>query len=186
MRNDSEHGAEPAAWLVRGGERGERERMALGNGLVILGWEELGDISGYESRESIRQALMATYPEVSNKVIGNWTGQLWRFKEQIKIGDFVAMPLHTRPGRVAVGRIIGPYEYRAVEPQEFRQVRQVEWLQTDLPRGFPACLRASITSLLTVCGLTRNDAARRVAYLADRVSVLNRGAADPAPAPGPS
>jgi restriction system protein len=44
----------------------------------------------------------------------------------------------------------------------------VEWLQKDLPRdAFRPDLRASITSLLTVCGLTRNDAARRVAYLAE-------------------
>lgn len=143
--------------------------MALGRGLVIAGWEELGDISGCESREGIRQALKATYPKVSDKVIGNWTGQLWRFKEQIKAGDLVVMPLHTRPGQVAVGRIIGPYEYRAGEPEGFRQVRRVEWLQTDLPREiFRPDLRASITSLLTVCGLTRNDAARRVAYIAER------------------
>lgn len=138
MSDDSEHGPDPAAWLVRGGERGEREEVALKRGLVILGWEELGDISGFESRESIRQALTAAYPKVSDKVIGNWTGQLLRFKEQIKVGDFVVMPLHTKPGRVAVGRVSGPYEYRAVKPQGFRQVRRVTWLQTDLPRCFPA------------------------------------------------
>jgi restriction system protein len=164
----SEYGIEPAAWLVRGGEHGERESMALSRGLVIAGWVSLGDISRCESREGIRQALTTTYPEVSDKVIGNWTGQLWRFKEQIQASDFVVMPLHTRPGRVAVGRIIGPYEYRAGEPEGFRQVRRVEWLQTDLPREvFRPDLRASITSLLTVCGLTRNAAARRVAYLAE-------------------
>jgi restriction system protein len=41
-------------------------------------------------------------------------------------------------------------------------------LRNDIPReNFRPDLRASITSLLTVCGLTRNDAARRVAYLAE-------------------
>jgi restriction system protein len=158
----------PAAWLVRGGEQGEREEAALGEGLVIAGWVELSDISACDTREAFRQALKATYPDVSDKVIGNWTGQLWRFKEQIRAGDLVVMPLHTKLGRVAVGRITGPYEYREQEPEGFRQVRQVEWLQTDLPRdAFRPDLRASITSLLTVCGLTRNDAARRVAYLAE-------------------
>ena len=169
MSDGSEYGPGPAAWLVRGGEHGEREEMALARGLAIAGWEELGDISDCETREGIRQVLTATYPEVSDKVIGNWTGQLWRFKEQIKTGDFVVMPLHTRPGQVAIGRIVGPYEYWAAEPQGFRQIRRVEWLQTDLSREvFRPDLRASITSLLTVCGLTRNDAARRVACLAER------------------
>jgi restriction system protein len=168
VSDSSEHSPGPAAWLVRGEEHGEREKMALGHGLVVVGWEELGDISDSESRERIRQALRARYPEVSDKVIGNWTGQLWRFKEQIEAGDSVVMPLHTKPGRVAVGRIIGPYEYRAAESEGFRQVRRVEWLQTNLPREvFRPDLRASITSLLTVCGLTRNDAAQRVARVAE-------------------
>jgi restriction system protein len=80
MSGVRERDSEPAAWLVRGGEHGEREEIALSRGLVIAGWEELGSISDCESREGIRQALTATYPEVSDKVIGNWTGQLWRFK----------------------------------------------------------------------------------------------------------
>jgi len=40
-------------------------------------------------------------------------------------------------------------------------------LRHEVPRdAFRPDLRASITSLLTVCGLTRNDAARRIACLA--------------------
>jgi restriction system protein len=162
------HVAEPAAWLVRGGERGEREDAALSGALVIAGWEGLGDISGSGTREGIRQALRSTYPEVADNVIANWTGQLWRFREQISFGDLVVMPLKTRPGWVAVGQITGPYEYRAQESEGFRQVRPVKWLRADLPReAFRPDLRASITSLLTVCGLTRNDAARRIAHLAE-------------------
>jgi restriction system protein len=80
-------GTEPSAWLIRGGEKGEREELALGSGLVIAGWEGLGDIGGCGTREGIRQELKATYPGVSDKVIGNWTGQLWRFMQQIGPGD---------------------------------------------------------------------------------------------------
>lgn len=167
MTEDIGRGTSPAAWLVRGGERGEREELALAEGLVIAGWEGLGNIGDCSTREGIRQALKQTYPEVAENVIANWTGQLWRFKEQIAEGDLVVMPLHTRPGRVAIGRVTGPYKYREKEPEGFRHIRQVEWRQADLPRdAFRPDLRASITSLLTVCGLTRNDAARRVAELA--------------------
>lgn len=126
MSEDIGRGADPAAWLVRGGEKGERQELALGSGLVIAGWEGLGDISDCGTREGIRQELKATYPGVSDKVIGNWTGQVWRFMKQISPGDLVVMPLKTRPGRVSVGRITGPYEYRGDEPEGFRQVRHVE------------------------------------------------------------
>jgi len=169
MSESTGDGVEPAAWLVRGGERGEREETAFGEGLVIVGWKKLGDLSGCGTREGVRQALTAAYPEAAANVIANWTGQLWRFREQISAGDLVVMPLKTSPGRVAVGRVTGPYEYRAQAPEDSRHVRPVQWLRTDLPREvFRPDLRASITSLLTVCGLTRNDAARRVRHLAKR------------------
>jgi restriction system protein len=169
MTESTGYGSEPAAWLVRGGERGEREKAALGEGLIVVGWEGLGDLSGCGTREGVRQALNVAYPEVAANVIANWTGQLWRVREQISTGDLVVMPLKTKPGQVAVGQVTGPYEYRAQEPEGFRHVRPVKWLRTDLPREvFRPDLRASITSLLTVCGLTRNDAARRVAHLAEQ------------------
>jgi restriction system protein len=160
--------AEPAAWLVRGGEEGEREQRALAEDLAFVGWAEQGDISDRDTRESIRLALEAAYPESPRNVIANWTGQLWRFTSQIAVGDYIVMPLHTNPGHVAIGTVTGPYEYREAEPLGFRHTRPVRWLQKDIPReNFRPDLRASITSLLTVCGLTRNDAARRVAYLAE-------------------
>jgi restriction system protein len=157
-----------AAWLVRGGERGEREDLALTEGLVIAGWEELGDLQDCTTREGIRQALRQTYPDFAENVIANWTGQLWRFRHQISEGDLVVMPLHTKPGGVAIGEVTGPYQYRADQPPGFRHVRPVKWLRADVPRdAFRPDLRASITSLLTVCGLARNNAAIRIAALAD-------------------
>lgn len=160
-------GVEAAAWLVRGGEAGEREQRALTEGLTFIGWSRLSDISGY-TRDGIRLALKAAYTEYADNVIANWTGQLWRFANQIAIGDYVVMPLHTKPGYVAIARVAGGYEYRETEPVEFRHIRPVQWIRKGIPReSFRPDLRASITSLLTVCGLTRNDAARRVAHLAE-------------------
>lgn len=155
------------AWLVRGGEEGERERRDLAEGVAFLGWDELGDITGCDTREGIRLALEKAYPDSPVNVIANWTGQLWRFTNQIAVGDHIVMPLHTNPGHVAIGNVTGGYEYRGTEPVGFRHTRAVQWLRKDIPRdSFRPDLRASITSLLTVCGLTRNDAARRIAYLA--------------------
>lgn len=168
MSYSAPSGPGAAAWLVRGGEAGEREQRALAEGLTFIGWPGLGDISGCDTRDSIRRALKVAYPDDADNVIANWTGQLWRFAKQIEVGDYVVMPLHTKQGYVAVGRIAGDYEYRETEPVEFRHIRAVHWLRKDIPReSFRPDLRASITSLLTVCGLTRNDAARRVAYLAE-------------------
>ncbi|POM26105.1 CBS domain protein [Actinomadura rubteroloni] len=157
----------PAAWMIRAGRDGERESQALTEGLVIAGWDELGDIGGAESRQDLRRMVRKTYPDDGKARIANWTGQLWRFVDTIKEGDHVVLPLKTHPGRVAVGRITGPYIYRYDAPEGFRHVRPVKWIRTNISRDdIRQDLLDSLGSLLTVCGLTRFDAARRVAHLA--------------------
>lgn len=159
---------EAAAWMIRAGSNGEQEEAALQHGLVLVGWEELGDISYCRTKEELRDELRRTYRDDAEASIGNWMGQLWRFTKQIREGDLVVMPMKTRPGRIAVGRVIGPYQYRADKPVGFRHVRKAEWLRTDITReAIRPDLRASLGSLLTVCGLARYDAARRIAHLAE-------------------
>ncbi|MFF5244421.1 CBS domain-containing protein [Streptosporangium sp. NPDC000095] len=167
---------EPLAWLIRGGRDGEgneeledrKEDKALAEGLAVIGWRELGDIGHYVHRDDLKEEVQRAYPKSSPGVIANWTGQLWRFSKEIQEGDLVVMPRKRDPKKVAIGRVIGPYEYRPDEASGFRQVRRVDWIRTDLSRDvFKSDLRASTTSLLTVCGLSRNDAARRIAYLAE-------------------
>ncbi|MGW2307914.1 CBS domain-containing protein [Actinomadura luteofluorescens] len=157
------------AWLIRGGRDGEREGRALSEGLAIAGWAEAGDLSRCRTWAELTAALQRTYPEAGRNLIGNWTGQLWKFTTEIQEGDLVVMPLKTNQGFLAVGRVAGPYEYRGDELEDFRQVRRVDWIRPDVPWSvIRPDLRASLGSLLTVCGLTRNDAARRIAHLAEQ------------------
>ncbi|MFC0038791.1 hypothetical protein [Actinomadura rayongensis] len=157
----------PAAWLVRGGRRGERERVALADGLVIVGWNELGDMSRAATKEELRALIAQAYPGGGKARIANWTGQLWRFRAVIEVGDHVVMPVKSR-GTIAIGRVTGPYEYRADAPEDSRHVRPVRWLRTDIPRdAVRQDLLDSMGSLLTVCGLNRADADARIAHLAE-------------------
>ncbi|WP_434440263.1 CBS domain-containing protein [Lentzea sp. E54] len=157
----------PAAWLVRGGKDGEREADALDQGLFIAGWPGLGDISGCADRDELRFALRAAYPESKKGSIDNWVGQLWRLLREIQIGDHVVMPLK-RTRLIAIGRVSGEYRYRATHPPGFQHVRPVEWLRTDLPRAAVGPdLLASLGSLLTIAGLRKFGAPRRIALLAE-------------------
>ncbi|GAB0102553.1 hypothetical protein JMUB6875_15210 [Nocardia sp. JMUB6875] len=168
MTDGAHQGREPRAWLIRGGSHGEREAQALADGLAIVGWEEMGDLKAYSTWPELIAALQLAYPEVGRAVIGNWAGQLWKFDTDIKHGDYIVMPLKTLPGQVAIGRVSGPYEYRAEEPAELRHVRKVDWIRNDIAwDSIRPDLRASLGSLLTVCGLVRHDAAGRIAHLAE-------------------
>ncbi|MEV6769683.1 hypothetical protein AB0N05_13750 [Nocardia sp. NPDC051030] len=164
----AQYSHDPRAWLIRGGSNGERETQALADGLAIVGWDEMSDLKAYSTWPELIAALQRAYPDVGRAVIGNWAGQLWKFDTDIKDGDYIVMPLKTLPGRVAIGRVSGPYQYRAQEPPELRHVRSVDWLRSNIAwESIRPDLRASLGSLLTVCGLARHDAARRIASLAD-------------------
>ncbi|MEV0080525.1 CBS domain-containing protein [Nocardia neocaledoniensis] len=166
-RNVADDGRAQHAWLVRAGSGGEQEGRALGEGLAFVGWDEMGDLGRYRTWQELKAGVRAAYPEASGAVVGNWAGQLWKFGTEIVEGDLVVMPLKAPAGAVAVGRVTGPYEYRPDEAERFRQVREVEWVRTNVPwEAIRSDLRASLGSLLTVCGLRRHNAAVRIAQLA--------------------
>ncbi|MFI6993700.1 hypothetical protein [Nonomuraea wenchangensis] len=157
----------PRAWMVRGGSEGEREVRALEEGLVIVGWHEMGDLSRYPTREALADALRNAFPTDSPNTIANWMGQLWRFTTEIQPGDLVVMPLKSHPGHIAIGEVTGPYEHVPHEPADFQQVRKVNWLRWDVAlEAVKDDLRASLNSMLTVCRLSHNEAARRIATMA--------------------
>ncbi|OSC67743.1 hypothetical protein B5181_15605 [Streptomyces sp. 4F] len=156
------------AWVVRAGENGEREGVALEEGLLGAGWDRLSkeDLAGTANRADIRTAVAAAYPDEGPYTIGNWTGQLYRFVHEIQPGDLVVLPLKSL--RVAIGQVVGSYEYRTQAPEGLRHVRRVEWMVTDLDRQeIQSDLLDSLGSLLTVFELSRFGAAERVAALAE-------------------
>ena len=164
------------AWMVRAGAQGEREQEALNQGLVIAGWPEMGDLSQFATRKDLRVAVRSAYPDRSSTVVANWTGQLWRLVHDIEDGDLVVIPLKTVADHIAIGRIAGPYRYSEAS-DDWPHVRPVEWIRKAVPR--PAVqqdLLYSLGSLLTICQLRRNGAARRIAALAETGT-------DPGPTP---
>ncbi len=154
------------AWQVRAGRQGERDHESLAEGLTIVGWGGVPDLSLYNTRDALKSAVHECYPQRSNSVIGNWTGQLWRFRQEMSVGDLIVMPLKS-VRQFAIGEITGPYRYRPDATPDFQHARPVRWLRTDVaPAEFQPDLRSSLGSLLTVCRLNRHDAARRIGEVA--------------------
>jgi restriction system protein len=151
--------------MVRAGRSGEREDFALSEGLAVIGWEELPDLSTIDSREELKALCDETYPNENVNKINNWVGQLWAFRERIKEGDLVALPLKKRSA-IAVGKVTGPYHYRSDTPSLVRHIRSVEWIKEDIPRSnFDQDLLYSFGAFMTVCRIQRNNAEQRVRAL---------------------
>ncbi|WP_410565258.1 CBS domain-containing protein [Amycolatopsis sp. cmx-4-61] len=155
-----------SAWQVRAGRRGERDQESLAEGLTIVGWGGVSELSRFDTREALKAELRLLYPQRSNYVIGNWAGQLWRFYREMSEGDFIVMPLKN-VRQFAIGEITGPYRHRPESTPDCRHTRPVRWIRTDVdPQEFEPDLRGSLGSLLTVCRLSRHDAVRRIEEIA--------------------
>lgn len=152
-------------WVARAGRHGERESFALENNVVVVGWDDVPDLSEMEDREQLLTLLTDTYPEENSKTVKNWESQLWAFVRRFEKDDLVALPLKTR-STVAFGRIAEDYRYAFDAPPEARHQRPVEWINTDIARSkLDADLRYSLGGAMTVFSVHRNNAEARIRAL---------------------
>jgi len=167
-------------WMVRAGARGEREDFALQNNVVVIGWEELPDLSDVTSRDELDALCREIYPELKPNTVTNWVGQLWAFRERISVGDLVVLPLKTQSA-IAIGEVVGPYAYNPEFPPDATHHRRVKWLRTDLPRSaLDQDLLYSLGAFLTVCQIQRNNAEQRIRAVlrGERLVPLNKTTGD--------
>lgn len=154
-------------WLVRAGDKGAQEQVAIERGAAVIDWDELGDVSGVDSREEFERRYREAYPTESGNALANRMRQVWSFVKEIQVGDLVVLPLKTISKTVAIGHVTGPYEYRLDFPEHARSTHPVEWIRTDIPRDdLDIDLLHSLGALPTVCRIERNDAQARLEAVA--------------------
>jgi restriction system protein len=154
-------------WMVRAGSKGEYEQEALNKGIVAIVFDA-PNLTHFASKKSLKKMYSRVHPNATRAAVGNLVGQMWRFAKDIETGDLVVLPLKAQK-TIAVGRVIGDYEFRASE-KKLKHIRRVAWLKT-IPRSrFDQDLLYSLGSFMTVCQIKRNDAENRIVRLADVVN----------------
>ncbi|MEO0635585.1 MAG: restriction endonuclease [Pseudomonadota bacterium] len=112
--------------MVRAGKGSIYIDRFLSEKVVGIGWNDVGDLSNYQSREAIVSSVNATYAEWHPQKIAMVAGQLFRFAHEIEIGDrVVAYDASSR--QYQCGEIQGPYRFLPDEIEEFQNVRAVRW-----------------------------------------------------------
>lgn len=109
-------------WLYSPGPQASEWDEFVSKGIMAIGWDELGDLATYPSREAIRQALDVdeTGSSMKNAVLA-----VWEFQNVIAEGDIVYAK---RGRREIVGRGVVDSEPRyEPERRRYRHVRSVEW-----------------------------------------------------------
>ena len=154
-------GNEPKVYLARAGRNGEDEEYCIENNLAIVGFRDYPSLEGLKTYEEVSRHIAKATPELKPRAAGNFAGQLWAFAIAMKEGDIVVLP-RKLTSQIALGKVSGPYKFQKING-EFRHTRQVKWLRPDVPRTeFSQDLLYSFGAFLTVCSISRNDAANRV------------------------
>ncbi|MGQ0823743.1 MAG: restriction endonuclease [Actinomycetota bacterium] len=133
----------------------------IDEGVIAVGGEEIGDLSCRPSLDDLKVALRASFPDRSERALGIFVGYWRAFLYEMTLGDLVALSISR--GQVAIGRVLGDYEYRPRERGHIRHVRQVDWLNAALPRDrFDEDMRATLNSRGTICRIHAPNAAHRL------------------------
>ena len=164
--DDQEQPEPPSAWLIRAGRNGERYDHNIDHGLVGLGWGRLPNLRSFSSRQDLEDAVRIGLPDNSRASISNHTGQLWRLRTDVRVGDLVVMPRKGAP-EITLGTVTREYWYDEGDPQpDWRHVVSVDWKRLGLPKtALKLDLRNSLGAQQTIVALTRNDAAWRLQQL---------------------
>ena len=105
----------PGAGAVFWGEFEEK-------GIIAIGWDQLGDLRAFETRQSIHEAIQDVWGD-ANPVMASLA--CYQFAKEVRPGDHVI----AKQGRSALlghGVITSEYEFHEMRP-EFKHIRQVRW-----------------------------------------------------------
>lgn len=123
--HNSDNSSNPAKsyWTFSPGENASKWQLCVNDGIMCIGWDALGDLSHYASREDMRTEIKKHYPTDGNAK--NDSLAVWQFAHEVKPGDIV----FAKKGMTKiVGRGVVESDYYFDDNySEFKHVRKVKW-----------------------------------------------------------
>ena len=129
-------------WVIGAGEGARLWGDFHEHGFAAIGWDDLGDLSQYDSKGAIHSALIENG---SGQNPSNQSRAVWEFVREMKTGDI----LIAKKGRRTIlgwGKVTGNYAYESERP-EYQNLRKVEW--------HPCRMPINLKDLITTKTLTR-------------------------------
>ena len=129
-------------WVIAPGEGARLWAEFLDTGVAAIGWDYLGDLAEYDSRQAVHDALIANGAG-ENPLMQSLAA--WEFVHEVGIGDIVL----AKRGRSAIlgwGTVTGNYVHDP-ERAEYRNTRSVDW--------HPCDAAIELRSQITTKALTR-------------------------------
>lgn len=108
------------------------DKLFLQDQIIAIGWKDMGDLSKIDStREAFKEKYSTIYSDAKKGSIANGAGMLYRFANEVQIGDYVVFPSKI-DRQINIGIIDSDYIFNP-DATEYVQQRKVKWLK-HLPR----------------------------------------------------
>ncbi len=112
-------------WLYSPGEQAKFWETFYKDGIMGIGWDDLGDLSQYGSKADIKAVMKQKYGD--DKSYKNDGHALWQFANEVAVGDIV---FAKRGMGAIVGRGVVESDYAYDESRsDFKHIHKVNWTQ---------------------------------------------------------
>jgi 5-methylcytosine-specific restriction protein B len=138
-------------WLIAPGEKARLWDEFYRDGIVGIGWDSLGDLTGYATRRAIEQALQAHDQSPGRR--SNDALCCWEFANVVQPGDLVV----AKQGRfklLGVGRVKSDYMHRP-DRAEYQHVREVQWLRRGVTEFEETMIVKTLTNITPYSDFTQ-------------------------------
>lgn len=110
-------------WIYAPGENSNKWDEFYNQGIMAIGWDEMGDLSKYSSREEMRERMKDIWDE--SKAYRNDSLATWQFSTEVKQGDivFAKKGLHSIVGR---GVVESDYIFDDIR-SEYKHLHKIKW-----------------------------------------------------------
>lgn len=159
-------------WLYAPGPNASKWSDCKSEGIMCIGWGDLGNLTNYSSREDMQEAIKTYYSSDSSGK--NDSLAVWQFTHEMKPGDIVFV----KKGRSTIigrGVVESDYEFD-ISRDDYKHLRKVKW--TDEGEW----LIGDTTAMKTLTDITRNPLLETIIQLFDGSTVSepkdNYGSAD--------
>lgn len=110
-------------WLYSPGEKASKWPLCTSEGIMCIGWDAMGDLSQYATREDMRTAVKKYFPTDGSAV--NDSLAVWQFANEMKPGDIV---IAKKGMNKIVGRGVVESDYMFDDNRsDFKHIRKVRW-----------------------------------------------------------
>ncbi|ABF42754.1 ATPase associated with various cellular activities, AAA_5 [Candidatus Koribacter versatilis Ellin345] len=127
-------------WVIGAGDRASEWKEFYEHNFVAIGWDELGDLTAFESLEQLQKRLEKIWPTDAKQ--RNNSRTCWDFANELHPGDAIFVKDGVKKA-VGLGVVESDYRFEA-DRSSYKHVRSVRWTwkgDFDLPHGLQLPLK---------------------------------------------